>query len=218
MVRGIVAGVDHAMAHRARALVVTAVPPVFCAGGSLEDLHRPRAPLEEMYLGAQAIAQIPIPTVAAVNGATLGAGLNIPLACDVILCTPDSRFDVRFLDLALHPGGGQLWGLRQRVGRQQTAALSLFGEALSGTDAERCGLAWRCVPSDDLDGEAARLAYRAATRDPALAARVKGTLDASASIEDWQGAVALELAPQLWSMQRPEFLEALDGLRARLRK
>jgi enoyl-CoA hydratase len=67
-------------------------------------------------------------------------------------------------------------------------------------------------------GEAIRLARRAATRDPALVARVKQTLDTSASIHEWQGAVNLELEPQRWSMQRPEFAQALADLRARIRK
>ena len=218
MTRSIAAAVDEALAREARALIVTAVPPVFCAGGSVDDLLRPRAPLEDMYVGFKAIAQAPIPTVAAVDGAALGAGLNILLACDVVLCTPESRFDVRFLDLGLHPGGGQLWRLRQLVGRQVTAALVLFGEFLPGPEAERYGLVWRCVARGELLSESIRLARRAAERDPVLVARVKRTLDATASVHESAVAIELELEPQRWSMERPVFAQALADLRTRLGK
>ena len=97
------------------AIVVAAEPPVFSAGGSLDDLLNPRAPLEEMYVGFEAIAAAPVPTIAAVGGPAIGAGVNVALACDVIVCSPSARFDPRFLDVGLHPGGGILWRLRERA-------------------------------------------------------------------------------------------------------
>ena len=86
---------------------------------------------------------------AAVQGPALGAGMNLALAC-VIVCSPSARFETRFLDIGLHPGGGHLWQLRQRIGRQGAAALTLFGESLDGEEAARHQLAWRCVPEGDL--------------------------------------------------------------------
>src|ERR1700733_8716284 len=102
---------------RAGALVVASAGPVFCAGGSVDDLLEPKAPLEAMYAGFEAIAESALPSVAAVNGPALGAGMNVALACDLIICTPSARFETRFLDVGLHPGGGHLWQLRQRGGR-----------------------------------------------------------------------------------------------------
>ena len=61
--------------------------------------------------------------------------MNLALACDVIICSPLARFESRFLAIGLHPGGGHLWNLRERIGRQGAAALSLFGESLDGEEA-----------------------------------------------------------------------------------
>ena len=61
------------------ALVLTATPPAFCAGGSVDDLLEPRASLRDMYAGFLAVAGLAIPTVAAVNGPVIGAGVNLPL-------------------------------------------------------------------------------------------------------------------------------------------
>lgn len=218
MVCAITEAVDHASQSGCRALVVTNMPPVFSAGGSVDDLLSPQAPLQDMYRAFSALAGAPMPTVAAVDGAAVGAGINLALACDLAICTPGSRFDVRFLDVGIHPGGGQLWRLRQLLGRQGAAALSLFGEVLSGEEAARRGLVWRCVEDDELRGEAQGLARRAGGHDPELAARVKQTLNATAGIHDHEAAVRGELEPQRWSMERPQFEQALVQLRERLGK
>ena len=60
----------------------------------------------------------PLPTIAAVNGAAVGAGMNLALGCDVRLAGRSARFDTRFLDLGIHPGGGHTWMLRRLVGPQ----------------------------------------------------------------------------------------------------
>jgi enoyl-CoA hydratase len=198
------------------AMIVAAAGPVFSAGGSVDDLFEPQAPLHEMYAGFVAVAECGLPTVAAVNGPALGAGMNLALACDLIVCSPLARFETRFLQIGLHPGGGHLWQLRQRIGRQGAAALSLFGEALDGEEAAHRGLAWRCVPEVDLMEAALELAGRAADLDRPLVTRVRSTLDASAAVDQAAAAIALEFPAQEWSMGRPEFAVALQRLRARL--
>lgn len=217
MVRALCAAVEEVSAAGCRALVLGHTPPVFSAGGSLDDLLSPKAPLEEMYAAFRALDRLPVPTLAVVDGAAVGAGINLVLACDVALCTPESRFDVRFLDVGIHPGGGQLWRLRQSVGRQVAAALTLFGETLTGEEAARVGLVWRCVPRDRIVEEANALARRAAGRDRELVARVKTTMSQVEGVHDAEGAIALELSPQQWSMERPGFVEGLHELRDRLR-
>ncbi len=199
-----------------RAMVLASTGTVFCSGGSVDDLLEPRAPLSEMYSGFVAVMESGLPTVAAVNGPALGAGMNLALACDVIVCSPAARFESRFLDVGLHPGGGHLWQLRQRIGRQGAVALSLFGETLDGEEAVRCQLAWRCVPENDLLEVAWGLASRAAGHDRALMARTRSTLDNGLAVLQPSDAFTLELEPQQWSMQRPEFVDALGRLRARL--
>jgi enoyl-CoA hydratase len=201
---------------RAGALVVASAGPVFSAGGSVDDLLEPKAPLEAMYAGFEAIAESALPTVAAVNGPALGAGMNVALACDLIICTPSARFETRFLDVGLHPGGGHLWHLRQRMGRQGAAAMALFGASVGGEEAVRRGLAWQCVEEDRVLEAAVALAARAAGLDRPLVARTRATLDEGAGVHRMPDALALELAPQRWSMGRPEFASKLDLLRERL--
>jgi enoyl-CoA hydratase len=198
------------------AIVLAATGTAFSAGGSIDDLLEPKAPLRETYAGFLAVMECELPTVAAVNGPALGAGMNLALACDLIVCSPSARFETRFLDVGLHPGGGHLWQLSQRIGRQGAAALSLFGETLDGEEAARRQLAWRCVPESDLLETAWQLASRAAGHDRALMARTRRTLADSASVASAADAVTLELEPQQWSMGRPEFLAALGRLRTRL--
>lgn len=216
LTRELAAAVDAALADGARALVLRAEPPVFCAGGSVDDLLEPRADLPEMYAGFLALAEAPVVTVAAVDGPAIGAGVNLPLACDVVVASPEARFDPRFLDLGLHPGGGQLWRLERRVGRQAAAALVLCGETLDGAEAEAKGLVWRCVAGEDLLDTALGLARRAASRPAPVMARAKATLDASPALASAAEAIALELDAQRWSMATPAFAERLDDLRTRL--
>ncbi|MCD9624105.1 enoyl-CoA hydratase-related protein [Rhabdothermincola salaria] len=198
------AAVEGALASGVGAIVLCAAGPVFCAGGALDDLITPRATLEETYTGFVALADCPVVTVAAVGGAAIGAGVNLPLACDVVVTSPAARFDPRLLDLGIHPGGGQLWRLVDRVGRQGAAALSLCGDVLDGAEAEAKGLAWRCVADDDLVPTALRLARRAAGRPRAAVLRAKQTLDASLAIGSAEEAMALELEAQRRSMADPD--------------
>ena len=199
----------------ARAIILTAAPPVFCSGGDLDDLVAPRASLTDIARGAEALIAAAVPTIAAIDGAVIGAGINLALACDVILCTPEASFDPRLLDLGVHPGGGQLRGLSHRIGRQGAAALSLLGDRLTGHEAADVGLAWRCVPSSDLRHLAVRFAQRAASRPPEAVQRAKRTLDATLDV-DHVTATELELEQQQWSIEQPWIAERVTELRRRL--
>ena len=195
------AAVEGALASGARALVVCADPPVFCAGGSLASLRERTAPLVDSYRGFRALLAAPVPTVAAVAGLAIGAGVNLPLCCDVVLVSPSARFDPRFLDVGIHPGGGHLWLLQQRVGRQGAAALVLMGDVLDGAEAVEHGLAWRCVAEDELEPAAVALATRAAGRDPSWSpGRRRRSGPASRRRSDRGSSEAQE-----WSMARPAF-------------
>ena len=162
------------------------------------------------------MAHSPLPTIAAVNGAAVGAGANLALACDVILAGRSARFDTRFLRLGLHPGGGHTWMLRRRVGPQAAAALVLFGEVVDGAEAERIGLAWRCVADDDLLDAARELAATAASGPRDLVVRMKATLADVAAIDAHDDAVERELDDQVWSLNQPAFQERLAALQQRI--
>lgn len=208
------AAVEEALAAEVGAIVLAAEPPVFCAGGSLDDLLEPKAPLRDTYVGFLAVADAPVPTVAAVAGPAIGAGVNLPLACDVVVCSPSARFDPRFLDVGIAPGGGHLWRLQRRVGAQAANALVLFGEALDGPSGVEVGLAWRCVPDDEVVDVAVTLARRAAGRPRELVRRTKAVARASLSVASADEALELELETQAWSMDQADFTDRVAALRS----
>src|SRR6188474_261109 len=184
MVTEIVAAMDAAEADDAvGAVVVTGAPPAFCAGANLGNLAESDAgSLGSIYEGFLRIARSPLPTLAAVNGAAVGAGMNLALGCDVRLAARRARFDTRFLQIGLHPGGGHTWMLRRIAGPQTAMAAVVFGEVLDGGEAERVGVVWRCVDDGDLLGAAHALAARAAGAPRELAVRAKATIAAMAVV------------------------------------
>jgi len=218
LVAEIVAAFDALEADQAvGAVVVTGAPPAFCAGADLGDLGSAgREGLLRIYEGFLRIGRSSLPTVAAVNGAAVGAGMNLALACDLRIAGRRAKFDTRFLDLGLHPGGGHTWMLRNAVGPSAAAAMVLFGQVLDGAEAERLGLAFRCVDEEALVDEAVAVAARAASGPKELAAEIKKTLAAMADITDRDDAVERELGPQLWSTRQPWFAERLAALRSRV--
>jgi enoyl-CoA hydratase len=204
LVADLVAAVDELEADEGvGALVVTGAPPAFCAGADLGDLASAgEAELQAIYEGFLRVARSSLPTVAAVNGPAVGAGMNLALACDLRVAAESARFDARFLDLGIHPGGGHTWMLRNAVGPQVAAAVVLFGEVLDGRAAERAGLAWSCVPADELLPAATALAARAAARPKELVAATKETMRDMAAVDRHDDAVARELGTQVWSIRQ----------------
>ena len=199
------------------AIVVTGAPPAFCAGADLSHLGSSREDgLRRIYEAFLRLSRCPLPTLAAVNGAAVGAGLNMALSCDVRLAGESARFDTRFLQLAIHPGGGYTWMLRRIAGVQAAMAAGVFGEVLDGREAERVGLVWRCVADDELLETAQTMAAKAAAAPRELARRVKATIDDMATIDDHAAAVERELADQLWSMDQPAFAERVAAIQARI--
>lgn len=195
--------------------VITGAPPAFCAGANLGNLAAAtQSSLGAIYQGFLRVAASRLPTIAAVNGAAVGAGVNLALCCDVILCGESARIDTRFLKLGIHPGGGHTWMMRRHLGPQMTKAAVLFGEVWNGREAERVGFAYRCVPDDELLPLALELAGRVAAADDPLTERIKQTIDHMATIQDHDQAVANELQSQLWSMTLPGFTDKITAAQA----
>jgi enoyl-CoA hydratase len=218
MVDEITAAVDAAEADPSvGALVVTGTAPAFCAGADLSHLGASqREGLRRIYEGFLRIGRSPLPSIAAVNGAAVGAGVNLALVCDVIVAGESARFDTRFLQLGLHPGGGHTWMLQRRVGPQAAAAMVLFGEVLDGAAAAHHGLAWSCVPDTDLVATARAMAAKAAAAPRDLVERISRTLVDVRTLDDHEAAVERELEPQVWSINQPAFQERLAALQARI--
>lgn len=199
------------------AIVVTGTAPAFCAGADLSHLgESQREGLLRIYEGFLRIGRSPLPSIAAVNGAAVGAGVNLALVCDVIVAGESARFDTRFLQLGIHPGGGHTWMLQRRIGPQAAAAMVLFGRTLDGRQAQQAGLAWSCTPDGDLLATAREMASVAAAAPRELVTRVRQTMLDVRALDDHGEAVERELDPQVWSINQPAFQEKLAALQRRI--
>ncbi len=218
MVEEIVAAMDAFEADESVGAVgVTGAPPAFWAGADLGNLAQADgSSLGNVYEGFLRIARSTLPTIAAVNGAAVGAGMNLALGCDVRLAARRAKFDTRFLQIGIHPGGGHTWMLRRIAGPQATMATVVFGEVLDGAEAERIGLAYRCVDDDALLDAAHAMAARAASAPRELVQITKETIQDMAGIGDHPAAVQRELEPQLWSTRQPWFAERIAALQAKI--
>jgi enoyl-CoA hydratase len=220
MVAEIVAAMDDIEAdEKIGAVVVTGAAPAFCAGANLGNLAEATGEsLKNIYEGFLRIAYSPLPTLAAVNGAAVGAGMNLALGCDVRVAARRAKFDTRFLQIGIHPGGGHTWMLRRIAGPQAAMASVIFGEILDGAEAERIGLAWKCVDDDQLMTYAHEMAARAASRPRELLKVTKRTIQDMAHVSEHPAAVERELDPQVWSTRQIWFAEMLAALQAKITK
>jgi enoyl-CoA hydratase len=195
------------------AVVVTGAGKAFCAGADLSALGAAAEDgLGRLYDGFIAVADCTLPTVAAVNGPAVGAGLNLALACDVRIAGPAALFDARFQKLGIHPGGGMTWMLQRAVGPQLARAALLFGMRFDADAAVSHGLALEVA--DDPVAAARELAAGPASAPREVVIATKATMRATSSpgsvdSELHAAAVRAELGPQAKSIQAPAFAERL---------
>ena len=201
----------------AHAVVVTGAGRAFCAGADLSALGAAATDgLERIYAGFMAVGRCTLPTIAAVNGAAVGAGLNLALAADVRIAGPHAMFDPRFQKLGIHPGGGATWMLQRAVGPQVARAALLFGMRFDAESAVRHGLA--LAIAEDPVAAALELATgpASAPRDVVLATKasmrataVPGFLDT----DHHEAAKNIELGPQAASIESQDFKARLAAAR-----
>jgi len=196
------------------AVVVRGEGGLFCAGGdrqTLADAGRdPAAPdayadIGDVYLSFQRVGELEPPTVAAVRGGAVGAGMNLAFATDVRIVAHDAKLISGFLPIGLHPGGGHAALLGRTGAREAAAALALFGERIDGARAAELGLAWEAVDDADVDARARELAAVPGA-DPELARRTARSLrtELGPPALPWPAALELERASQMWSMRRKD--------------
>lgn len=201
------------------AVIVTGAGRAFCAGADLTALGAAaREGLERIYAGFMAVGACRLPTIAAVNGAAVGAGMNLALAADVRIAGPQAVFDPRFQKLGIHPGGGATWMLQRAVGPQVARAALLFGMRFDAQLAVDHGLAL-CVAEDPL-AAAHELAAgpAAAPRDVVIATKASMRATAIPGFIDTDHHVAakdIELGPQAVSIESPEFKARLAAAQRR---
>ena len=168
-----------------RCVVLTGAGRAFCAGGDLGLLRDARLrnaghELEGLLrAGGEivlAIADMPKPVLAAVNGPAAGAGMNIALACDLRIASDQASFGQNFAKVGLFPDFGGTWLLPRLVGPARAAEMFYTGEMITAAEAERIGVVNRVVPHDRLAEETRALATRLAAAPPVAVRAVKEAL------------------------------------------
>jgi len=171
-----------------RALLLAGAGDAFCAGMDLsastvakasEPGYETRSTSEALRVGVQAFIrelwELDKPTVAAVNGAAVGPGAHLALACDFVLVHDQTRFLWSFAKWGLVVDAGGAYLLPRLVGLPRAKAMVMLGEGATGQEAVDLGLAYRCVPADELAAAAEKVALRLAggpTRSLGLSKRL----------------------------------------------
>lgn len=184
----------------------------FCAGAHRDTLAGAGAdPLAEpahsnlsvVYRSFVRVGELEAPTIAAIRGGAVGAGINLAFATDLRIVAEDARLMAGFSRIGLHPGGGFFVLSGRTAGRETTAALGLFGDEISGRRAADLGIAWEAAPDGDVEARARELAARAGA-DPDLARRAARSFrqELGPPMVPWPIALDAERAAQMWSMRR----------------
>lgn len=176
------AGADPAV----RAVLLTANGKAFCVG---QDLKEHIGFLQEEGGGpamstvrehynpiVTAIATMPKPVVAGVNGVAAGAGAGFAFACDYRVVADTAAFNTSFVGVALTADSGASWTLPRLVGRSRAADLLLFPRTIGAQEAYELGIANRLVPADELAAEAASVARRLAEGPTVAYAAIKASI------------------------------------------
>ncbi|KQP22054.1 crotonase/enoyl-CoA hydratase family protein [Pseudorhodoferax sp. Leaf267] len=156
-----------------RAVIITGAGPVFSSGGNVKDMQRffgsglsPDVIREEYRNGIQriprALYNLDVPTICAVNGPAIGAGLDLTCMCDIRIASEAATFAESFVKVGIVAGDGGAWLLPRAVGMSKAAEMAFTGEALNAQQALACGLVSRVVPADALMDEARALAAKIA--------------------------------------------------------
>ncbi len=206
-----------------RALVITGAGRGFCAGWQLDLDGVPGLPEETLgvrqaHLMAeyfnpliQALHDLPIPSIAAVNGVCAGAGVSIALACDVVLAAESGSFVLTFAPkLGLVPDLGATWKLPRLLGWARAQAITMLGERIRAAEAAQWGMVWRCLPDAELGEATMVLAARLGKAPPGSCREIRHAYEA-AQTRDLAAQMEYERLRQRDLLDRPSFRE---GVRA----
>ncbi len=203
--------------ERVKAIVITGAAPAFCAGADLDDLQTAAsgdtAALHAVYQSFMDVAESDLPTIAAVNGAAIGAGMNLALACDIRIASEGALFDTRFLKIGLHPGGGHGWLLLRAIGWAEAARMLLLARPVDAQEAAAIGLVQRVTSSEALLDAAIELAARTEMLPRELLMRTKSSLRHAAE-SSHSAAFERDATEQLRSLGEPPFIELVKRLKS----
>jgi enoyl-CoA hydratase/carnithine racemase len=208
------AGADSAT----RVVIFTGAGESFCAGADLAALSGDeirdfdvtahlRAYMNPLVLQMRSL---PVPVIARVDGAAVGAGCNYALASDIIIASERATFAELFIRIALMPDGGGTYFLPRLVGYHKAFELMATGESVSATEAQRLGIVNRVVATEELDATVDRLAARLAQAPRLALANMKSALNHAAST-DLDAALDYEAMHQSACLHSPDFLEGVTA-------
>ncbi|MFW2381878.1 MAG: enoyl-CoA hydratase/isomerase family protein [Acidimicrobiales bacterium] len=187
-----------------RVVVVTGAGDGFCSGADVsafegpKDGEHPPHPLHSMRQTkdiALAMHELPMPTIAKVNGVAAGAGCNLALGCDLIVASDRARFSEIFPRRALSLDFGGSWILPRLIGLHKAKELAFFGDIIDAAEANAIGLVNRVVPHDELDVTVDTWAKRLAAGPPLALTQTKSMLNKSMGLS-MEEALDVEAAAQ----------------------
>lgn len=198
-----------------RVLILTGAGGAFAAGGDLQML-KAKAKLDaetncqqmlEFYHSFLCVQQLEVPTIAAVNGHAIGAGMGLAMACDYRIVSKQAKLGFTFTKLALHPGMGTSLFLPRIAGLGTALDLLISGRVFSAEEAKQLGLTQLVVDAVDVVGRAYELAESLLLTAPAAVAGLLETLRPKPA--ELQAALEREALEQSLGFARAEFLEGV---------
>lgn len=205
-----------ASADEVRAVVVTGSGDrAFSAGSHVGEFEaqrgsagRARLELEERV--ASSLAELPMPTIAAIEGNALGGGLELALACDLRICSARARLGLPEVRLAVIPGAGGTQRLPRIVGQARARELILTARIVDAEEAGRIGLVHEVVPVGEARARADIVAEEIATRGPLAVREAKRLIDAALDLDPVTGLAAeLDASERIFATD-----DLLEGARA----
>jgi enoyl-CoA hydratase len=165
-----------------RVLVLTGTGRGFVAGADIGEYHDVSQVEFDDYQRLSrrafgALAALPQPVIAAVNGFALGGGFEVALCCDLVIASTKARFGLPEVKLGLLPGGGGSQRLARAIGVRATKELVMTGRPMRPDEAERRGLLARVVEPEELMPAALELAEELAARAPLAVREAKRLVD-----------------------------------------
>lgn len=218
MYEGLIAGLGVAGSDPGvRAVVLTGSGRGFCVGADLKghgeqqrQAGQKRAYVELGQRAAAAILDCPRPVVAAVNGHAVGAGLELAMACDLIVVASEAKLRLPELGLGTFVGGGTTFTLVQRVGMTRAKQLLLLGQFFSGADAAMWSLCNEALPAVEVLDRAMALATELAKKAPVSVGLAKRLLQ-QAGCQSVTEAMAEEAEALLACMETRDWQEGIDA-------
>jgi 2-(1,2-epoxy-1,2-dihydrophenyl)acetyl-CoA isomerase len=184
-IRAMRVALGEAVTPAVRCLVLTGAGKVFSAGADLAEWAEVEARGElatfpwtsEMHGLVAAVAEFPKPTIALLNGAAVGAGLDLALACDFRFAADTARFQCAYTRMAYAPDGGGSWLLPRLIGLAAAKRFVFTGEFWSAAEALARGLVSEVHPADQLAGAAQDFARRLAAAPTVALGEAKHLMD-----------------------------------------